>query len=149
MATTAMVSSMASIISEPVTSLAMIECGLDIFLEADMAKIRTKSIKLCDLFIELVEGRCGEFGFSLNSPREGAHRGSQVSFNHKNGYPIIKALIDRGVIGDFRAPDNMRFGFAPLYIKYVDIWDAVEHLEDIMSSNVWQKNIYNQAETVT
>lgn len=135
--------------TQPITSMAMVDCGLDMFLDADMDKVRAKSIALCDLFIELVESRCGEYGFELNSPRDGTKRGSQVSFNHENGYAIIKALIARGVIGDFRAPANMRFGFAPLYIRYVDVWDAVEHLRDIMVTGEWKKDTYNQVDAVT
>jgi kynureninase len=135
--------------TQPITSMAMIECGLDMFLDADMAEIRKKSNTLCDLFIELMESRCGDFGFELNSPRDGTKRGSQISFNHDNGYAIVKALIARGVIGDFRAPANMRFGFAPLYVRYVDVWDAVEHLRDIMATGEWRKDIYNQQDAVT
>lgn len=135
--------------TQPITSMAMIDCGLSMFLEADMAEIRAKSIALCDLFIQLVESRCAEYGFKLNSPRDAETRGSQVSFNHPNGYAIVKALIDRGVIGDFRAPQNMRFGFAPLYVRYVDVWDAVEHLHNIMASGEWKKDIYNQVGAVT
>ena len=135
--------------TQPITSMAMIYCGLVMFLEADMADVRKKSVALCDLFIELVESRCAEYGFELNSPRDAAKRGSQVSFNHPSGYAIIKALIARGVIGDFRAPLNMRFGFAPLYVRYVDVWDAVEHLRDIMASGEWEKDSYSQIEAVT
>ena len=135
--------------TQPIVSISLIECGLDIFLEADMADIRAKSVKLCDLFIELVEARCSGYGFTLNSPRDSAKRGSQVSFNHEHGYAIIKALIERGVIGDFRAPLNMRFGFAPLYVTYTDVWDAVEHLRDIMATDEWQRDIYHQEEAVT
>lgn len=135
--------------TQSITSMAMIDCGLSMFLEADMAEVRAKSTALCDLFIELVKSRCAKYGFELNSPRNAETRGSQVSFNHPNGYAIVKALIDRGVIGDFRAPSNMRFGFAPLYVRYVDVWDAVEHLRDIMASGEWKKAIYNQVDAVT
>ena len=135
--------------TQPITSMAMVDCGLNMFLDADMAEIRKKSTALCDLFIELVESRCGGYGFELNSPRDGTKRGSQVSFNHASGYAIVKALIARGVIGDFRAPANMRFGFAPLYIRYVDVWDAVEHLRDIMASEEWEKDIYSKQDAVT
>ena len=135
--------------TQPVISMAMIKCGLDIFLETDMVLVRDKSVALTELFIELVESRCSDHGFKLNSPRDATLRGSQVSFTHQNGYAIIKALIARGVIGDFRAPDVMRFGFAPLYIRFSDVWDAVDHLADIMDTGEWQKDIYNQIDPVT
>ena len=73
-------------------------------------------------------------GFELASPRDPARRGSQVSLRHPQGYGIIRALIDRDVIGDFRAPDICRFGFAPLYVRHVDVWDAVEQLHDVVTS---------------
>ena len=88
-----------------------------------------KSIALTDLFIELVEERCAAHGFTLVTPRDAAARGSQVSFAHRaDGYAIMQALIARGVIGDFRAPDILRFGFTPLYTRFVDVWDAVDRL---------------------
>lgn len=135
--------------TQAILSMALIDCGLSTFLEADMTVIRAKSIKLCDLFIELVESRCQDHGFELNSPRDANKRGSQVSFNHVNGYAIIKALIARGVIGDFRAPANMRFGFAPLYVSYSDVWDAVEQLRDIMDTGEWKTDVYSHQDSVT
>ena len=80
---------------------------------------------LTDLFVRLVEQECGGFGFALASPREAERRGSQVSLRHPEGYAIVQALIARGVIGDFRAPDILRFGFAPAYVRFADAWDAV------------------------
>ncbi|GHF16840.1 kynureninase [Kordiimonas sediminis] len=135
--------------TQPILSLAMVDCGLSLFLDVDMAQVRQKSVKLCDMFIELVESRCGAWGFELNTPRDAVKRGSQVSFNHSDGYAIVKALIAKDVIGDFRAPQNMRFGFAPLYVRYVDVWDAVDRLADIMESGEWQKEIYHARDAVT
>ena len=97
-----------------ILSMALVETGLDVHLQADMGAIRTKSMALTDLFIRLVEQRCAGHGFALASPRDAAARGSQVSFAHADGYPIMRALIAAGVVGDFRAPDIVRFGFTPL-----------------------------------
>ncbi len=90
--------------------------------------MRAKSVALTELFIALVEERCAGMGFELASPRDPARRGSQVAFRHPHGYGIVRALIERGVVGDFRSPDVCRFGFAPLYVRHVDVWDAVERL---------------------
>lgn len=118
--------------TQPVVSLALVECGLEIFGETDMAAIRAKSLALTDLFIELVEATCAGHPLGLVTPREHARRGSQVSFTHPHGYAVMAALIARGVIGDYREPEIMRFGFTPLYTRYVDVWDAVAALKDIL-----------------
>jgi kynureninase len=117
-----------------VTSLALVECGLEIFEETDMAAIRAKSLALTDLFIALVEARCASHPLGLVTPREHARRGSQVSFTHPHGYAVMQALIERGVIGDYREPEIMRFGFTPLYTSYADVWDAVEILKQILDN---------------
>lgn len=135
--------------TEPITSLAMSEPGLDIFLKADMSEIRKKSLKLCDLFIELIEQRLSEFDFTLVTPRDHSRRGSQVSVSSENGFPIMQALIDAGVIGDFRAPDIMRFGFTPLYVSYLDVWDAVDRWVEIMEKGIWKREEFNQKGAVT
>ncbi len=135
--------------TQPIISMALVEAGLDIHLAADMAAIRAKSMALTDLFIALVEARCAGHGFTLASPRDAAARGSQVAFGHADGYPIMRALIAAGVIGDFRAPDTMRFGFAPLYVRYVDVWDAVERLGAIMDGGVWMSPEHQAREAVT
>jgi kynureninase len=118
--------------TQPVVSLAMVECGLEAFEQAGMEAIRAKSLALTDLFIELVEARCGGHPLGLVTPREHARRGSQVSFTHPHGYAVMQALIARGVIGDYREPEIMRFGFTPLYTSFADVWDAVEILKDIL-----------------
>ena len=117
----------------PVVSLAALECGVDTLLAADaaggMAAIRNKSARLTDVFIELVDRRCAGHGLTVVTPRQPDQRGSQVSLAHpKAAYRIMQALIARGVVGDFRAPDILRFGFTPLYTRFVDVWDAVERL---------------------
>jgi kynureninase len=118
--------------TQPVVSLALVECGLEVFEETDMQALRAKSLALTDLFIELVESRCAGHPLDLVTPREHARRGSQVSFTHPHGYAVMQALIARGVIGDYREPHIMRFGFTPLYTSFADVWDAVEILKDIL-----------------
>lgn len=118
--------------TQPVVSLAMVECGLEVFEETSMAAIRAKSLALTDTFIALVEARCADHPLGLVTPREHARRGSQVSFTHPHGYAVMQALIARGVIGDYREPEIMRFGFTPLYTSFADVWDAVGILKDIL-----------------
>jgi kynureninase len=118
--------------TQPMVSLAMVECGLDVFALTTMAAVRAKSLALTDLFIELVETRCAGHRLELVTPREHARRGSQVSFTHPHGYAVMSALIARGVIGDYREPSIMRFGFTPLYTSYADVWDAVEILKQVL-----------------
>ena len=135
-------------------SMSALACGLDVFASAErlggMAALRRKSLALTDLFIALVEARCEGQGLTLVTPREAAHRGSQASFAHETGgYPIMQALIERGVIGDFRAPDLLRFGFTPLYTRFVDVFDAVEHLHAVLESGEWREARFNQRAAVT
>lgn len=118
--------------TQPIVSLALVECGLEIFEQAGMAAVRAKSLALTDLFIALVEARCAAHPLELATPREHARRGSQVSFAHPHGYAVMQALIARGVIGDYREPAIMRFGFTPLYTSFADVWDAVEILKQIL-----------------
>jgi kynureninase len=138
----------------PVLSMAALECGVDSVVAAGplggMAALRRKSLALTSLFIELVERRCAGHGLALHTPREPESRGSQVSFaREEGGYAIVQALIERGVIGDFRAPDLLRFGFTPLYTRFVDVWDAVEHLVQVLESGEWREARFNQRAAVT
>jgi kynureninase len=128
----------------PVLSLAALECGVDTVLAAGrfggLAALRHKSIALTDLFIELAERGCGSTGLRLVSPRASEERGSQVSFAVAgDGYAVMQALIARAVIGDFRAPDIIRFGFPPLYTRFVDVWDAVDRLQHVLASGEWRE----------
>jgi kynureninase len=118
--------------TQPVVSLALVECGLEIFEETTMEALRAKSLALTDLFIALVELRCMMHPLDLVTPRDHAQRGSHVSFVHPHGYAVMQALIARGVIGDYREPGIMRFGFTPLYTSFADVWDAVDILADIL-----------------
>ncbi len=133
----------------PILSLKALEAGVDLLLEVDPQAVRHKALALTDAFIRLVEARCAGFGLELASPRAAAERGSQVSFRHPDGYPIVQALIARGVIGDFRAPDLLRFGLAPLYIRFVDLWDAVDALRQVLAGRAWDLPEYQQRAAVT
>jgi len=118
-------------------------------LAADMAALRAKSMRLGDLFIELVEERCAGHGVALACPRDAAARGSQVSFSHPDGYAIVQALVARGVVGDFRAPDVMRFGLAPLYLRHADIWRAVDELARVLSTRAHDDPRFRRRAAVT
>ncbi|MGG5752550.1 kynureninase [Zafaria sp. Z1313] len=135
--------------TQPVTSLALVETGLDVALEADMALVREKSLALTDLFIRLVEERCAEHPLRLVTPREQAARGSHVSFRHPEGYAVMSAVIARGVIGDYREPEVLRFGITPLYVGYADVWDAVEVLRDVLDSKAWDAPEHRTRHAVT
>lgn len=126
-----------------------LECGVDLMLEVDPNILRAKSLALTSRFIELVESRCGRHDFQLASPREHSLRGSQVAFRHPHAWPIMQALIERGVIGDFRKPDYIRFGFAPLYVSHLDVWNAVDILKDIMDSGLWREDRFQKLNAVT
>jgi kynureninase len=138
----------------PILSLAALECGVDACLAAEdaggIAAMRAKSVALTDLFIALVDERTRSHDLTVVSPRDAAQRGSQVSVSHASGgYPIMQALIARGVIGDFRAPDILRFGMAPLYTRFVDLWDAVDRLVQVMESGSWHDARFSTRAIVT
>jgi kynureninase len=146
--------------TQPVLGMTALECGLDTVLAAEplggMAALRAKSLALTDLFIELVEARCAGHCIGLATPREHAQRGSQVCLTRSEGaYAIVQALIARGVIGDFRAGDGgrhqdiLRFGFTPLYIGFEDVWQAVEHLRQVLDTGEWKEARFNQKQAVT
>ena len=133
----------------PVLSMTALEPALAIWDRVDIAAVRAKSVRLCEYFIALVEEECAGFGLELASPRDSAQRGSQVSFRHENAFAVMQALISRDVVGDFRAPDIMRFGFAPLYIRFVDVFDAVAMLSDILRSEAWRDDRFQVRSAVT
>ena len=138
----------------PILSLAALECGVDVCLEAraygGLMALRDKSIALTRAFIDLVESRCAEHDLVLVSPRAASERGSQVAFSHPTGgYAIVQALIERGVIGDFREPDILRFGFAPLYTRFVDVWDAVDRIVQVLQTAEWRAPRFSVRGVVT
>jgi kynureninase len=132
-----------------VLSLASLDEALTIWEGVSIAAVRRKSTAQTARFIERVEAACAGQGLTLASPREDQLRGGQVSFTHENGYPIMQALISRGVIGDFRAPNILRFGFSPLYVRFVEIDRAAEILAEILTTGVWRRPEFAQAQTVT
>lgn len=131
----------------PVIQMTALETALDIWDLADMADVRARSVELTDLFIRLIESACPMM--ALSSPRESDRRGSQVSFRFADGYAAMQALIARGVIGDFRAPDVMRFGFTPLYIDQDDVQAAAAIIIDVMTNRLWDRPEYRVRSAVT
>ena len=131
----------------PVLQMTALEAALTAWDGIDMADIRAASLRLSDLFITEVEAACP--ALTLASPRDPAMRGSQVSFAFENGYAAMQALIARDVIGDFRAPNIMRFGFTPLYLDEGDIRQAVRILADVINNRLWDKPEYLTKSRVT
>ena len=119
------------------TSPKGLEAALEVWGGVDMADLRARSVELSDLFIKEVEARCP--AVTLAAPRDSAIRGSQVMFRHPEGFAVMQALVARGVIGDFRAPDGMRFGFAPLYNDEADVIRAATTLQEILDSGEWDQ----------
>jgi kynureninase len=135
--------------TQPILSLSALKAALDVFDAADLASIRAKSVALTGLFMDLVEPLAAEFAARIITPRAVTRRGSHVAMTHEHAYEIVQALIARGVIGDFRAPDIMRFGFAPLYLRYRDAFDAATALRDVLRSEVWRDPRFTTRATVT
>jgi kynureninase len=135
--------------SPPILSMLALEVAIDLWLRVDQQEARRKSMALGDLFIKQVDETCRDLGVEVASPREARRRGSQVSLRHKEAYRVMRALIDRGVIGDFRTPDLMRFGFAALYTRYVDVFDAVRSLREVLTSRTWNRPEYGNRLPVT
>jgi kynureninase len=131
----------------PVIAMAALEAALDAWEGVSLHDVRAASIALSELFITEAERRCPEL--TLASPRDPAARGSQVSFRHSQGYAVMQALIKRGVIGDFRAPDNLRFGFTPLYLGEADMRAAVDIIEDVLSRHEWDREEFRKKALVT
>lgn len=138
----------------PILSLAALECGVDTVLATEalggIAAMRAKSLAQTELFIALVDARCRNQGLELRTPRDTRVRGSQVSYSCADGaFAIMQALIARNVIGDFRSPDVLRFGITPLYTRFADVWDAVEHLRLVLESGEWREARFSQRAAVT
>ena len=139
--------------TQPVLSMTALECGLDTFVAAQelggIEALRRKSLALTDLFMQLVDGRCTG-AFAIVTPRSPALRGSQVCLSREEGsYGVVQALIARGVIGDFRAPDIARFGVTPMYTSFEDIWNAIEHMRQVMAAGEWRRPEFNTKNAVT
>lgn len=133
----------------PILGLAALEVGVDLMLEADMAELRAKSVAMGALFAERMAPLCDRFGFTLASPADPADRGSQISYAHPQAYPIMQAMIASGVVGDFRAPDVLRFGLTPLYTSFAEIEAAVAAIAEVMESNAWDRSEFKVRSAVT
>lgn len=133
----------------PQLGVLALEAALEVFDDVDMQAVRTKSVALCDLFIELCDQQLDGLGIELRTPRDASQRGSQVSLAHAQAYPVMQALIARGIVGDFRAPDILRFGFTPLYTRYVDVWDCVIALREILQRDEWNRPEFLARKSVT
>ncbi|GAA0605250.1 kynureninase [Paenochrobactrum glaciei] len=135
--------------TQPILSMQTLNGALEAWQGVSMADLRSKSLALTDLFINLVEERCKDFDLQLITPRKHEERGSQVGFTHPHAYEVMQALIADGVVGDFRAPDVLRFGFTPLYISFENVWNAVEVLRDVLSTERWKEPRFAAKNAVT
>jgi kynureninase len=135
--------------TQPILSLAGLSATMEIWDDVDMALVDAKRKSLCETFIACVEQSCDAFGLTLAGPRDMTKRGSHVSFKSGDGYAIMQALIKARVIGDFRAPDMIRFGFSPLYNTHVEVWDAVKILHDILQNRKWDRPEFTARKAVT
>lgn len=135
--------------TQPIVSMSLVECGVDIFLQTDMQALRQKSLRLTDVLIQLLEQECAGYDLTLITPREHLHRGSHISVRHPHGYAIVQALIARGVIGDYREPEVIRLGVTPLYLSFCDIWQAVQHLKQVLVSQEWGQPQFQTRQQVT
>ena len=135
--------------TQPILSLRALQSGLEIYQDVSLQQVREKSMALTDLFIMLLKNECAAWELEIISPEDASQRGSQVAVSHPQGYAVMQALISRGVIGDFRAPNLMRFGFAPLFLSYQDIHDAVKQLKQILESEEWNQEAFLQKSKVT
>jgi kynureninase len=133
----------------PVLALAALEASIDLQLKADPARVEAKGLALAQMFIDEVEARAADADLRLASPRAPQQRGLHVSFAHPAGYAVIQALADRGVIGDFRAPDIARFGFSPLYQSYVGVWDAALVMAQVLAARAWDEPRFHARAAVT
>ena len=135
--------------TQPILSLRALQAGLEIYQDVSLQQVREKSMALTDLFIKLLKNECAAWELEIISPEDASQRGSQVAVSHPEGYAVMQALISRGVIGDFRAPNLMRFGFAPLFLSYQDIHDAVKQLKQILEAEEWNQEAFLQKSKVT
>jgi kynureninase len=133
----------------PVLSYLPLVESLAVFERTGMEALRQKSLALTGLFMKLAQERLGRFGLTCITPSEEAERGSQVALTHENGWPIMQALIACGVVGDFRAPDILRFGFTPLYTSFADVWGAIAALEAVMETGLWREPRFAERKLVT
>ena len=135
--------------TQPMLNMVALDAAMDAWKGVNMEKLYAKAKKQCAMFAELAEERCGKFGIAVSGSRNFDERGSHVCLAHDEAYAVMQALIARGVVGDFRAPNLMRFGFTPLYVSYADVYDAVEHLHKVLSKRLWDKPKFKAKAAVT
>ncbi|HEY2068072.1 MAG TPA: kynureninase [Rhizomicrobium sp.] len=139
----------AAVGTPPVLSLTALEVGVNLMGEASVAALHAKAMQQFDIFRTLMDEQLADHGFTLASRDGPGGRGSQISYTHEHGWPIMQALIARNIIGDFRAPDILRFGFTPLYLGFAELWDAVAGLRDIMETRAWDTPEFHKRLKVT
>ncbi len=135
--------------SQAILGLKAVECGIAAMEGVSIKALRAKSLSLTGFFMQCVDELCGGHGLSIVTPREPHRRGSQVSISFEHGFPVVQAMIERGVVGDFRAPDIMRFGFAPLYLSHADVLQAAQVMSDSLKAEVWTDPKYQVRGEVT
>jgi len=135
--------------TQPILSLQALDAALDVWADVDMNDVYAKAQKQCAMFAELAEVRCGKHGIKLFGSRDFFKRGSHVCLEHEQSFAVMQALISRKVIGDFRAPNLMRFGLTPLYVSYADVYDAVEILADVLDNRLWDNPKFKAKNAVT
>ncbi len=133
----------------PILALAALDGALDVFEGVDLGAVRRKSLRLGELFLDLVRQECAGLGIEPAGPAESERRGSHVALRHGEGFRVVQALAERGVVGDFRAPDVMRFGLAPLYLRFVDVWHAVQALREVLENRSWDDARFERRDVVT
>ena len=135
--------------TQPMLSMQALDAAMGVWAGVEMVDVYAKAQKMCALFTELAEERCGAYGITLYGSRNWSVRGSHVCLRHPEAYAVMQALISKRVIGDFRGPDMMRFGFAPLYNSYADVWDAVEVLHNVLDRRLWDVPQFRDRKAVT
>jgi kynureninase len=135
--------------TQPILSMQALDAAMDVWADVEMVDVYAKAQKMCALFVDLAEARLAKHNVQLYGARDFTKRGSHVALRHEQSYAIMQALISKRVIGDFRAPDMMRFGFAPLYNSYADVWDAVEVLREVLDEKLWDVPKFRERKAVT
>lgn len=135
--------------TQAILNMVALDAAMDAWKGVSMNRLYAKAIEQCEMFAELAERRCEKFGISFYGDRDFSRRGSHVCLQHTHAYAVMQALISRGVVGDFRAPNLMRFGFTPLYTSYVDVFDSVEHLHKVLAKELWRKKKFMAKKSVT
>ncbi|THD64998.1 kynureninase [Phenylobacterium sp.] len=133
----------------PILGLAALEAGVDLQLQADPAQVEAKGLALAGLFVRQVEAAAADPALRLTGPRGPTARGLHVSFAHPEGYALVQAMIARGIVGDFRAPDIARFGFSPLFLSYAQVWDAAQALAEVLATRAWDRPEFRARAAVT